>query len=481
MKIQNTLSGELNEVADGNPIGVYVCGVTPYDSAHVGHAMSLMVYDVLIRYLRWSGQEVNFVSNYTDVDDKLIDRAKKLSIDPIELANQNILQWEEEQLRLGLLKPDVRPRVTTELNTIVEMITEIVENGMAYVTESGDVYYSVRKNTDYGKLSRRRVDELKSSDESEDDQKNDGLDFALWKSAKVGEPSWPSPWGEGRPGWHIECSAMARRYLGETFAIHGGGRDLVFPHHENEIAQAESAASKPGVFARVWMHNGMVQRDGEKMSKSVGNVVTVEEALSKWSADAIRFFVLSSHYGSARNITDEAMHASVVGMNRIQRALDLVAIDGPESEILLEKFVGDFISAMNEDLATPQGLAILFDLVKSINTAASSGRNVDDAIAVLEDLTKNVLGFSFNESQNTASNISIAELKSIFDDVGVSQSVDTIENGIDQLLELRNRYREEKQFESADIIRDRLSRLDIALDDTVDGTRWSISTLGRQY
>ncbi len=212
------------------------------------------------------------------------------------------------------------------------------------------------------------------------------------------------------------------------------------------------------------------------MSKSVGNVVTVEEALSKWSADAIRFFVLSSHYGSARNITDEAMHASVVGMNRIQRALDLVAIDGPESEIPLEKFVRDFVSAMNEDLATPQGLAILFDLVKSINTAASNGRNVDSAIAVLEDLTKNVLGFSFSESQNTANNIGIAELKSIFDDMGVSQSVDTIENGIDQLLELRSRYREEKQFKNADIIRDRLSRLDIALDDTVDGTRWSIST-----
>lgn len=249
----------------------------------------------------------------------------------------------------------------------------------------------------------------------------------------------------------------------------------MFPHHENEIAQAESAASKPGVFARVWMHNGMVQRDGEKMSKSLGNVVTVEEALNKWSADAIRFFVLSSHYGSARNITDEAMHASVVGMNRIQRALDLAAIDGPESEIPVENFVEDFVLAMEEDLATPQALAILFDLVKSINTAVNNGRNVDSAIAVLRDLAKNVLGFSFNEFQNAANNIGIAELKSIFDDLGMSQSVDTIENGIDQLLELRNRYREEKQFKSADIIRDRLSRLNIALDDTVDGTRWSTS------
>ena len=476
MKIQNTLSGELNEVAeDGDPIGVYVCGVTPYDSAHVGHAMSLMVYDVLIRYLRWSGQEVNFVSNYTDVDDKLIDRAKNLSIDPIELANQNILQWEEEQLRLGLLKPDMRPRVTTELNTIVEMITEIVANGMAYVTEFGDVYYSVRKNPDYGKLSRRRVDELQTSGESEDDQKNDGLDFALWKSAKVGEPSWPSPWGDGRPGWHIECSAMARRYLGETFAIHGGGRDLVFPHHENEIAQAESAASKPGVFARVWMHNGMVQRDGEKMSKSLGNVVTVEEALAKWSADAIRFFVLSSHYGSARNITDEAMRASVVGMNRIQRAIDLETIDGPESDIAVDEFIEDFEAAMDEDLSTPQALAILFDMVKSINTAASNGHNVDSAVRVLRDLAENVLGFSFVESEKLSLSLDIAELESIFIDVGVSQTIDTIDEGIDLLLELRNRYRSEKQFESADIIRDRLMDLNIALDDTPDGTRWSIS------
>ncbi len=476
MKIQNTLKGEQNEVTEGKgPIGIYVCGVTPYDSAHVGHAMSLMVYDVLIRYLRWSGQEVTFVSNYTDVDDKLIDRAKALSIDPIDLANQNISQWEEEQARLGLLKPDVRPRVTTEIDTIIGMISEIVANGMAYVTRSGDVYYSVRKNTQYGKLSRRRVDELRTSDESEDDQKSDSLDFALWKSAKAGEPSWPSPWGEGRPGWHIECSAMARRYLGETFSIHGGGRDLVFPHHENEIAQAESAALRVGIFAKVWMHNGMVQRDGEKMSKSLGNVVTVDEALSKWSADAIRFFVLSSHYGSARNMTDEAMRASVVGMNRIQRATDLMAIDGPVSDIDVDGFIGDFVSAMEEDLGTPQALAILFDLVKSINTAAGNGNNVDSAVIVLKDLAENVLGFSFVESETPGPSIGITELESVFIDMGLSQTVRTIDEGIDLLVELRNRYRGEKQFESADIIRDRLTDLNIALDDTPDGTRWNIT------
>ena len=434
-----------------------------------------MVYDVLIRYLRWCGQEVNFVSNYTDVDDKLIDRAKSLSIDPIELADQNISQWEEEQVILGLLKPDVRPRVSTEINTIIDMIAEIVANGMAYVTEFGDVYYSVRKNPHYGKLSRRRVNELKTPEGSEDDQKNDGLDFALWKSAKVGEPSWSSPWGDGRPGWHIECSAMARRYLGETFAIHGGGRDLVFPHHENEIAQAESAASKVGIFAKVWMHNGMVQRDGEKMSKSLGNVVTVEEALSKWSPDAIRFFVLSSHYGSARNITDEAMHASVVGVNRIQRAIDLVGIDGPESDITMDRFIGDFRAAMDENLATPQALATLFDLVKSINTAVSNGHNVDRAVGVLRDLAENVLGFSFVESEKSVPTMDIVELESIFIDMGVSQTIYTIDEGIDLLLELRNRYRREKQFADADIIRDRLADLNIALDDTPDGTRWSIS------
>ncbi len=477
MKLSNTLTGSkssLKLVHDKSAIGIYVCGVTPYDSAHVGHAMSLMVYDVLIRYLRWRDYEVNFVSNYTDVDDKLIDRARELSLEPLELADRNIQEWEEEQQALGLLIPDVRPRVTQEIESIIEMIKEIIDHGLAYSTDNGDVYYRVRSNSDYGKLSHRRIDDLRSGSRLEmETLKEDPLDFALWKAAKPSEPSWHSPWGAGRPGWHIECSAMARRYLGERFEIHGGGLDLIFPHHENEIAQAEGAANKPDVFAQIWMHNGMVQRDGEKMSKSVGNVVTVQEALDQWSSDAIRLFVLSSHYRSGRNLTDDAMHAAVLGAERLGNAVNLRNRRVAQSEIDCALVVERFTAAMDDDLSTPQAVAVLFDLVKEINRKHDQGLNVSEAQLLLKELSCTVLGFSLENVPNSSVEVSLVQLQKLVDDFGLSINVSSVNQTIDALVEYRESTRKDKNFALADSIRDELLGLRIALDDSADGTTWT--------
>ena len=478
MKISNTLTGSkstVKSVIGEDVVGIYVCGVTPYDSAHVGHAMSLMVYDVLIRYLRWRGYEVNFVSNYTDVDDKLIDRARKLAIEPLELADRNIEEWEMEQRALGLLVPDVRPRVTQEIDSIIEMIREIIDHGLAYATSDGDVYYRVRSNSDYGKLSHRQVDDLRSGSRLEmDNTKEDPLDFALWKATKPGEPSWASPWGLGRPGWHIECSAMARRYLGETFEIHGGGLDLIFPHHENEIAQAEGAASRPDVFAQIWMHNGMVQRDGEKMSKSIGNVVTVQEALDQWSSDAIRLFVLSSHYRTGRNLTDDAMHASVLGVERLRNAINLDNRGNTNSFIDCGQVAERFIAAMDDDVSTPQAVAILFDLVKQINRAHDQGFDASEAQMLLKELSGTVLGFSLTSEQGSGLNIDLIELQELVEELGLDVNTKSVEQTIEALVEYRGYARSDKDFALADSVRDALLGLGIALDDTVDGTTWNM-------
>ena len=397
MRLTNTLTGQLEELEpleDGR-IGIYVCGVTPYEESHVGHAMSAIIYDVLVRYLRWEGKpqgglEVTYVSNYTDIDDKVIERAAELGRDPLELVAENIEQWEEQQAALNLTPPDVRPRVTQHIATIGEAIEAIVEAGYGYVTDGGDVYYRVRAKDDYGKLSHQDIEQLESGTRGEPGEgKEFPLDFALWKAAKAtsqgeetspgGEPHWPSPWGEGRPGWHIECSAMSQRELGATFDIHGGGLDLVFPHHENEVAQAE-AVSGVGTFARTWLHNGLVQRDGEKMSKSIGNVVTVSEALERWRPDALRLFVLGSHYRSPNNLTDDAMAAAESGVDRLTRALHRDARDGGIVRAIPGEGAQqqDFVDAMEDDLNTPRAIAVLFNIANAINRHADAGHRGED-------------------------------------------------------------------------------------------------------
>jgi len=486
VRLQNTLTGAVEDLVPVTPdrIGLYVCGVTPYDAAHVGHAMSLMVYDVLVRYLRWRGYQVTFVSNYTDVDDKLIERAAQQGRDPLELANANIEQWEREQQSLGLLLPDVRPRVTREIENIIGMIEEIVANGFAYVTPAGDVYFRVRSKADYGKLSHRNIDDLRTGTRFEPgDEKEFALDFALWKAQKPGEPAWDSPWGKGRPGWHIECSAMARRYLytkegGDRFDIHGGGVDLIFPHHENEIAQAEAAKHAPGpTFANIWMHNGMVQRDGEKMSKSLGNVVNVAEALDRWSPDAIRMYVLSSKYRQPNNLTDEAMAAAVAGIERLTAALRPGSGTTPPSVDAVDAVATRtrFIEAMEDDLGTPQALAALFDLARAINRGRDAGEGIEAAQATLRELA-GVLGLTLVEraTDEAAARLDPVPFAKLASRLDVACSGKDVASTIDALVERRLAARTAKDWALADTIRKELDALGVTLEDGPQGTRWGV-------
>ena len=498
MKLHNTLTGKVEEFAPLVPgrLGLYVCGVTPYAESHIGHAMSAIVYDVLVRYLRWKGNsfgglEVKYVSNYTDVDDKLIDRGAELGIDPLALAEQNIAQWEDEQRALGLVFPDARPRVTQEIEAIVALTQRLIENGHAYATPSGDVYFRVRSDDDYGKLSHRNIDDLRAGTRVLNGQPADAggepgeekefpLDFALWKAAKPGEPHWDSPWGAGRPGWHIECSAMAQRYLGETFDIHGGGIDLLFPHHENEVAQSESATGQP--FARLWMHNGLVQRDGEKMSKSLGNFVTVREAQHEqhWSPDAIRLFVLTSHYRGSNNLTDEAIESATRGVERIARALDgnTPAAPPPDATarikhtFLRQRLRGVFVAAMEDDLNTARAIAALFELVTEINRARDAGQEVHDAQATLRTLACEVLGLSLDPTDASVDLdiVALSQLAKQYEVVcGGTDATSTIE----ALLAHREEARKSRAFGVADGIRNGLAAAGVEIEDTPSGPRWS--------
>ena len=480
MKLHNTLTGKVAEFAPLVPgqLGLYVCGVTPYAESHIGHAMSAIVYDVLVRYLRWPGNtfgglDVTYVSNYTDVDDKLIDRGAELGSDPLALAEQNIAQWEEEQRALGLVFPDERPRVTTHIPEIIALIERLIDNGHAYATPSGDVHFRVRSDDDYGKLSHRNIDDLRAGTRAEPGKEKEfPLDFALWKSAKPEEPAstrWDSPWGEGRPGWHIECSAMAQRYLGETFDIHGGGIDLLFPHHENEVAQSESATGQP--FARLWMHNGLVQRDGEKMSKSLGNFVTVREALheQRWSPDAIRLFVLTSHYRGSNNLTDEAIEAATRAVERIGTALRPYA-PGTGAPLDASATRARFIAAMEDDLSTAQAIAALFDLVREINRARDAGQDVHVAQATLRELT-GIFGLALDQTE--ADDLDIVSLSQLAKQYEVVCGGTDAASTIDALLAHREEARKTLEFAVADGIRNGLAAAGVEIEDTPSGPRWS--------
>jgi cysteinyl-tRNA synthetase len=479
LRLHNTLTGAVEAVVPLTPgrLGIYVCGVTPYSESHIGHAMSAIVYDVLVRYLRWPGNsfgglDATYVTNYTDVDDKLIDRGHELGIDPLQLAEQNIVQWEDEQARLGLVPPDVRPRVSTHIPQIIALTERLVANGHAYATPTGDVYFRVRSDADYGKLSHRNIEELRTGTRFEPgEEKEFALDFALWKAAKPGEPAWPSPWGAGRPGWHIECSAMAQQHLGDTIDIHGGGLDLQFPHHENEIAQSESATGKP--FARIWMHNGLVQRDGEKMSKSIGNVVSVREALERWSPDALRLFVLTSHYRSPNNLTDEAIEAATRAVERLAAVLQLNG--GMDSDAAVDASAerARFVAAMDDDLGTAQALAALFDLARAINRGHDGYLDITAAQATLRELA-DVLGLSLEPTEGAAAAdldaVALAKLAKRFEVVcGGTDAASTI----DALLAHREEARKTRNFAVADGIRAGLAEAGVEIEDTPNGPRWS--------
>ncbi len=449
MKLYNTMSRRLEEfTASGDEIKIYVCGVTPYDHAHLGHAMSYIIFDVLRRYLEFRGYRVKHVQNYTDIDDRIIARANSLGQPFDQVAATYIDEFDQEMRELNITPAHIFPRATQEIPTIIQMTERLIENGHAY-RANGDVYFRVRSKADYGKLSGRDIDSLRAGARVEPgEQKEDPADFALWKGAKEGEPAWDSPWGPGRPGWHIECSAMSYRYLGATLDIHGGGQDLIFPHHENEIAQSE-AYSSTQPFVRYWLHNGWLTFGEEKMSKSLGNIITIREGLERYGTDGIRLFVLTSHYRAPLTYSGEALESGKRAAERLRLAATLPGGEGPAADIEVEGFRERFVVAMDDDLNTPAGLAALFDLAREINRARDEGRSVEEAQAALRELA-GVLGLTLREPEAAT---------------GAAPFIDL-------LVELRNDLRAAKQFELADTVRSRLAELGITLEDGPEGTRW---------
>lgn len=461
IRIYNTLSRrkeEFKPLVKGE-VRMYVCGLTVYGKAHIGHAMSAVIFDVIRRYLLYRGYKVNFVMNYTDVDDNIIARANKLGVDPMELANLHIEEYQHHLSDLNVLPATVYPRASQEMEKIISMIGRLIDIGYAYQVE-GDVYYRVLKDVEYGKLSGRKIEDMQSGTrKAVDDRKETPMDFALWKSAKPGEPAWDSPWGKGRPGWHIECSAMNMAYLGDQIDIHGGGNDLVFPHHENEIAQTEAITGKP--FASYWVHNGMMQFAGEKMSRSLGNLITIEEFLKTVSADTFRIMILNSSYRNPLTASDEVLAQSERAMDRLRSGLK-PALPGSktasgDSISALAKQIkqtkAGFEESMDDDFNTAGALGYLFELIRAINTARSDNAT-GEVLAPAQDLLKELTGvlglrLEGNETEKT--------------------SADPF---VDYLVELRTILRQQKLFQLSDEIRDRLSQLKVDIEDSKEGSTW---------
>jgi cysteinyl-tRNA synthetase len=467
LRIYSTLGrrAEAFETLQPGLVHMYVCGVTVYDRAHIGHAMSAIVFDIVRRYLEYRGYSVVHIVNYTDVDDKIINRANQLGLDPQALAQQYIDEFAEDLHKLNVKPATFYPRATQTMPEIISFVEQLIAAGFAYEAE-GDVYFRVTRDDDYGKLSGRSLADMLSGTRFEvDPRKESPADFALWKAAKPGEPAWDSPWGPGRPGWHIECSAMSMKHLGEQMDIHGGGNDLIFPHHENEIAQSESLTGKP--FARVWMHNGMLQlvnaqtKQVEKMSKSLGNVVTIRDFLSRYSADVFRLIVLGSHYRSPLTFNDEIAQDNVRKLERLQSAL-LPPTGEQTSGAAVEALARSsdetrerFEAAMDDDFNTASALAALFDLVRATNVARDAG----------------ISGETFAQAQQR-----LRELAGV---LGLTLEARTRETGaapfIELLIELRAELRKAKQFALADMLRNRLGELGVVLEDSAQGTRWKLS------
>ena len=489
MQIYNTLSRTKEEfVPLGDPVKMYVCGITPYSASHVGHAMSYITFDVVRRYLEWRGYKMLHIQNFTDVDDKIIDRSASLGSSPKDLAEGLIQEYFNEMDALNIKRAHIYPRATEEIAKILEMTQGLVENGSAYAVD-GDVYYRISSYADYGKLSHRTLEGMMSGARIEvDNRKEHPMDFALWKSAKPGEPSWESPWGPGRPGWHMECSAMSLKYLGERFDIHGGGLDLIFPHHENEIAQTE-AFTRVSPSVQYWLHNGLLQLDDEKMSKSLGNLVTVKEVLDGHSADALRLFFLGSHYRSPLSFSERGLEAMERGATRLRNAAqqgDAGQSNG--AQVSTDGYRERFIEAMDDDFGTSQALAALYDLARDINRGSDSGSNVADAVAMLRELTS-VLGLTL-EGQVVVSGIDDKNLAELVEQVSsdleaagqtevsgqLSASLSGEGSGPDDyvraLIDIREKLRKSREFALADKIRDSLTERGVALKDSPAGTTW---------
>ena len=439
--------------------GVYVCGITVYDVCHVGHGRVMIVYDLLYRHLLSMGLSVKYVRNITDVDDKIIRRAAETGVSPDELAQRYIDEMRDDEKALGVLPPTHEPRATDSIESMIRIISQLINTGHAYAAANGDVYYSVSSFPDYGKLSGRNVADLRAGERiAIDEHKRDPLDFVLWKSAKPAEPSWESPWGAGRPGWHIECSAMSMDLLGEEFDIHGGGMDLEFPHHENEIAQSEALTD--GKFARYWMHNGLVRIDDEKMSKSLNNFLTIKDVLASYSGEEIRTFIITSHYRSPLNYSTESLDAARITVRRFYTALrghDITSdLEDQTAAIVEPSYVQRFNDAMNDDLNTPEALAVMHELTAAIN------KENDTQQAQMLARTLSQLGARLGLLQQDAE----AALRGKASAHGASDAE------INQLVTERQQARANKDFKRSDEIRDELAANGVVLEDAGASTSW---------
>ena len=486
LKLYNTLTGKKEEFVPIKPgeVKIYTCGVTVYDYNHVGHGRSLIVFDMIRRYLRYLGYNVKFVRNFTDVDDKIINRANKECVPFTVIADRYIKEYFDDAEKFRIEPADVEPRVTTHIPDIIDFIQKLVEKGYAYEVD-GDVYFSVRKFKEYGKLSKRSPDELLAGARVEaSDKKRDPLDFALWKRSKAGEPSWDSPWGKGRPGWHTECCAMIFKHLGETIDIHGGGLDLTFPHHENELAQAEALTDKP--FARYWIHNGLVTVNGQKMSKSLGNYITLKEIYSRYEPDILRLLVLSVHYRSPLDFSWEKMEETKKAYDKLKTAIEEIKIleklpENPDFEghlyDELAKAEQGFYEAMSDDFNSPEALASIFKLVREMNIlknrAVKEGGISKKALQSYREASENIYKilrdiFGLFDSLQPCIEVEGIKEKSV-----AESKID--ENLVEMLLEVRNKARKEKNYQLADYIRDKLNELGIVIEDTPVGTKWKRS------
>jgi cysteinyl-tRNA synthetase len=471
LKIYNTLTRkkELFQPREPGKVGMYVCGMTVYDYCHIGHARVMVVFDIVARYLRHSGYALTYVRNITDIDDKIIQRAHENGEEFGKLTERFINAMHEDERALFVLPPDIEPRATHSIVAIIAMIETLIAKGLAYIGRNGDVFYSVTQFKNYGQLSGKNPDDLQAGERVDIDQaKRNPLDFVLWKMAKTNEPAWESPWGLGRPGWHIECSAMSTCCLGNHFDIHGGGMDLQFPHHENEIAQSEGATGEK--FVNVWMHNGFVRINEEKMSKSLGNFFTVREVLKRYRPEIIRFFILSSHYRSPLNYSDEQLNEAATGLTRLYTALRGVEA----ADLVLANYQTRFEQAMDDDFNTPVAVAVLFDLARELNKAkennsekagelASSLKFLGGLLGILQDdpdifLKSRILNEMIGESINANASI---------------KDTDLAEEYIEQQIQARLNAKKAKNWMLADQIRNELKEQGVILEDAPDGaTRW---------
>jgi cysteinyl-tRNA synthetase len=488
LRIYNTLTSKKEDFVPlrDKKVGMYVCGVTVYDLCHIGHARSAIVFDTIYRYLRYRGYDVTFIRNFTDVDDKIIKRANEEGVDCNTIARKYIEEFNIDMGRLGLEKPSVEPKATEHIPEMIQLISTLMQKGVAY-QGGGDIFFSVEKFREYGKLSKRNLEEMQAGARVEiDEKKENPLDFALWKASKPGEPSWESPWGKGRPGWHIECSVMSQKFLGETFDIHGGGRDLIFPHHENEIAQSEAATGK--TFTKYWIHNGFVNINKEKMSKSLGNFLTIKEILRDWHPEVLRLFFLSHHYRSPVDYTEGSFNEAKLGLDRfyntfnaVQEELKKPALSGLKKvdfsttenlQKVIESFQSRFEEAMDDDFNTAQALGYFYDLQRSLNSLMdiSKGHPTEEMVLLLKQGLDHfsskgwVFGLFREDPQNYLDQQKKEGLKKL----------KLTEDEIHKFILERNQARKEKNFKRADEVRSTLLTKGIVLEDTPSGTNWKL-------